>query len=83
VGLITTRDADGISCNLSYLEEGLKCARWYDTLDQDAVPRWHASLHLAWMEEKFVQIIGGNLMDDVDVDSIEKGTQVTTDVWKD
>ena len=42
--------ADGLSHNLSPLQEDLTGARWHGTLDQEEVPGWHASAYLAWMK---------------------------------
>jgi transposase InsO family protein len=76
-------DADGLSRNPSPLEEDLTGARWHGTSDQEAVPGWHASSYLAWMEGKSGQAMSENVENDADGDSDQRGPQVTTDVWKD
>ena len=58
-------------------------ARWHGTCNHEAVPGWHASSYLAWMEEKSSQHVEETLEDVVDEDSDERGPRVTTDVWKD
>ena len=76
-------DADGLSRNPSPLEEDLTGARWHGTSDHEAVPGWHASSYLAWMEGNSSQAMSKNGKDDVDGDSNQRGPRVTTDVWKD
>ncbi len=76
-------DADGLSRNPSSVEEDLTGARWHGTSDQEAVPGWHASSYLAWMEGNSSQVVGETTGDDVDEDSEQRGPRITTDVWKD
>ena len=76
-------DAGGLSCNPSPLQEDLIGARRHDTLDQEAVPGWHASAYLAWMEGGSSQTTwetrDGNANDAPKF--IE--AQDTMDVWRD
>ena len=51
-------DANGLSRNPSPLQEDLTRARWHGTSDQEAVPGWHASTYLAWMEGGSSHTIG-------------------------
>ena len=76
-------DADGLSRNPSPLQEDLTRARWHGTLDQEAVPGWHASAYLAWMEGGSRQTIGNTRDGDAE-DALElTQAQGTLDVWKD
>jgi hypothetical protein len=66
-------DANGLSRNLSLLEEDLIGARWHSTCDQEAMPGRQALSYLAWMEGISNQDIGEVVEDVVDEDLDEKG----------
>jgi len=76
-------DADGLSRNPSPLQEDLTGARWHGTSDQEVVSGWHASSYLAWMEGKSSQVVGEHEEDVVDGNSEQRGSKITTDVWRD
>ena len=76
-------DADGLSRNPSLLQEDLTGARWHGTSDQEAVPGWHASTYLAWMERNSSQAVDETSEDVGDEDLGEKRTNITADVRKD
>ena len=76
-------DADGLSRNPSSLQEDLTGARWHGTLDQEAVPGWHASTYLAWMEGGSNQTIGGTTKDDAADGPETDLVQGVIDVWED
>ena len=80
---IKNLDADGLSRNPSPLQEDLTGARWHGTSDQEAVPGWHASAYLAWMEGGSGQTIGDT--GDGDAEDALELTQArsTTHVWRD
>ena len=80
---IKNLDADGLSRNPSPLQKDLTGARWHGTSDQEAVPGWHASAYLAWMEGGSSQTIGDTRDGDAE-DALElTQAQGTTDVWRD
>ncbi len=76
-------DADGLSRNPNPLQDDMTGARWHGISDQEAVPGWHASSYLAWMEGKSSQVMTETLREVVDEDSDEGGPRVAMDVWKD
>ena len=70
-------DANGLSCNLSPLDEDLTRARWHGNCDREVVSIWHAVAYLTLFYGSIVEVQIQGSDDDTDP------PQAITDIWED